>query len=128
MDSSVAIASSNEALMARLLDGDGDASQFGVGLASSPIDAVAAVGGTTAAKPASWGNGTRWPAVVSADRLPPLASRLGLRALPARLRYAAATNARALVLFLILGGRLSWKSPTSPQRALDDPCGSPCRL
>ena len=97
---------SNEALVARLLDGEGDASQLGAGLASGPLDAVTAVDGATAVQPASWGEGTRWPAAVAADRLPSLASRLGLRALPARLRYAATTNARMFVLLLLLGDRL----------------------
>ena len=44
-----------------------------------------------------------WPIAVTISRLPPLASRLGLRALPTRLRYALRTRARGLLLFLLIG-------------------------
>ena len=51
---------------------------------------------------------TRWPVAVPIDSLPPLASRLGFRALPARLGYAARNNARLLLLFVVVGLSPLW--------------------
>ena len=56
----------------------------------------------------TWGAGTRWPAAVPIASLPPLASRLGFRALPARLAYTAATNARVLLLLIAIGASPLW--------------------
>jgi len=49
-----------------------------------------------------------WPIAVPISQLPPLASRLGLRALPTRLRYALRTRARGLLLFLLIGASPLW--------------------
>lgn len=51
---------------------------------------------------------TRWSVAVPIDSLPPLASRLGFRALPARLGYAARNNARLLLLFVVVGLSPLW--------------------
>ena len=69
-------------------------------------------------KDASWG-GTEvswsaeggpitWPAPVPMAELPPLASRLGFRALPARLLFQARTSTRVLLLFLLIGASPLW--------------------
>ena len=50
----------------------------------------------------------RWPYAMPIDRLPPLSSRLGFRALPARLSYAARNNARLLLLFVVVGLSPLW--------------------
>jgi len=50
----------------------------------------------------------RWPYAMPIDRLPPLASRLGFRALPARLGYAARNNARLLLFFVVVGLSPLW--------------------
>lgn len=49
-----------------------------------------------------------WPVCVPLRQLPPLASRLGFRALPARLAYALRTRTRALLLFALLGASPLW--------------------
>ena len=50
----------------------------------------------------------RWPFAMPINMLPPLSSRLGFRALPARLGYAARNNARLLLLFVFLGFSPLW--------------------
>ena len=50
----------------------------------------------------------RWPVAVPIDSLPHLGSRLGFRALPARLGYAARNNARLLLLFVAVGLSPLW--------------------
>ena len=50
----------------------------------------------------------RLPVAVSLASLPPLASRLGLRALPARLGFAARSNLPRLLLFLLIGASPLW--------------------
>ena len=49
-----------------------------------------------------------WPVGVRVSSLPPLASRIGFRALPARLAYTARTRSRSLLLFIILGASPLW--------------------
>jgi signal peptidase I len=56
----------------------------------------------------TWGAGTRWPVAVPMASLPPLASRLGFRALPARLGYVARTNLRVLAMLVIIGASPLW--------------------
>jgi signal peptidase I len=52
--------------------------------------------------------GTCWPLTVPLDQLPPVASRLGLPALPARLGYAMRMRSRRLLLFLLIGASPLW--------------------
>jgi len=52
--------------------------------------------------------GQTWPVGVPADALPPLASRLGFRALPARLAYAARSSGRVLVALVLVGASPLW--------------------
>lgn len=50
----------------------------------------------------------KWPVAVPIDSLPPIASRLGFRALPARLGYAARYRSRRLLLFVVVGAFPLW--------------------
>ena len=98
---------SNQDGMARLLyqvDDDG---------ASSPKDAAQILrecGDGPVGVPPTYSpdGGTRWPVAVPVEQLPPLASRLGLRALPARLRFALQTRTRTVLLFLLIGASPLW--------------------
>ena len=57
---------------------------------------------------ATWGVGTRWPVGVPVSALPPLGSRLGFRALPARLGYAARTSGSVLLVLIAIGASPLW--------------------
>ena len=89
---------SNEALMAQRLGAEADmeAEQSWREPSLEGSDRVRAPGAP------------KWPVAVKIASLPPIASRLGFRALPARLGFAARYRSRLLLLFVVVGASPLW--------------------